>query len=173
MTKIKKLSDGGVNFSWQCNFCHVINKSSYTRVRAHLLKIVGQGIGPCLKVTPKDIADMQRLEDEAKTQMERKAPKNVPLSMTSSSTSIGGVDRTNSNRFEIENKKRKGNTSALEKSFNKTSRDQLDALIALMFYFGGLPFHLTRNPHLSVPLLMPLTICCSDTSLQDIILKDY
>ena len=147
MTKIKKLSDGGVNFSWQCNFCHVINKSSYTRVRAHLLKIVGQGIGPCLKVTPNDIADMQRLEDEAKTQMERKAPKNVPLSMTSSSTSIGGVDRTNSNRFEIENKKRKGNTSALEKSFNKTSRDQLDALIAQMFYSTGLPFHLARNPH--------------------------
>ena len=87
--KIKKLSDGGGNFSWQCNFCHVIKKSSYTRVRAHLLKIVGQGIGSCLKVTPKDIADMQRLEDEAKTQMERKAPKNVLLPIASSSISFG------------------------------------------------------------------------------------
>ena len=47
-TKIKKLSDGGGNISWQCNFCHVIKESSYTRVRVHLLKIVGQGIGPCL-----------------------------------------------------------------------------------------------------------------------------
>ena len=75
-------------------------------MRAHLLKIIGQGIGPCLKVTPKDIADMQRLEDEAKIQMERKAPKNVPLPMASSSISIGGVDVTSSNRFETENKKR-------------------------------------------------------------------
>ena len=111
------------------------------------LKIVGQGIGPCLKVTPKDIADMQRLEDEAKTQMERKAPKNVSLPMASSSISIRGVDATNSNRFEIVNKKRKGNTSALEKSSNKTSQDQLDALITRMFYSAGLSFPLAMNPH--------------------------
>ena len=116
-------------------------------MRAHLLNIVDQGIGPCLKVTPKDIVDMQRLEDEVKTQMERKVPKNVSLPMASSSISIGGVDVTNSNRFEIKNKKRKGNTSALEKSSNKTSQDQLDALIAQMFYSTGLPFHLARNPH--------------------------
>ena len=113
-----------------------------------MLKIVGQEIGQCLKVTPKDIVDMQRLEDETKTQMERKAPKNVSLPMTSSSILIGGVNVTNSSRFEIDNKKMKGNiTSALEKSFNKTSRNQLDALIAGMFYPPVLSFHVARNPH--------------------------
>ncbi|KAA0054526.1 DUF659 domain-containing protein [Cucumis melo var. makuwa] len=68
-------------------------------------------------------------------------------SMAFSFISIGGVDMSNSNIFEFENKKRKGNTSALEKSFNKTSRDQLDALIARMFYSAGFPFHLARNSH--------------------------
>lgn len=49
--------------------------------------------------------------------------------------------------FDLENKKRKGSTNALEKSFYKTSQYQLDALIARMFYFVGLSFHLVRNLH--------------------------
>lgn len=47
VTKDHKLSDGGVNFSWQCKFCHALKKSSCTRVRAYFLKISRQGVRMC------------------------------------------------------------------------------------------------------------------------------
>ena len=46
----------------------------------------------------------------------------------------------------MEQKKRKGNVSALKKSFNLALFDQVDLKIARMFYSSGLPFHLARNP---------------------------
>ena len=41
-------------------------KSCYIRVRAHLLKLPGYALGSCTKVTSKEIAQMPKLEDEAK-----------------------------------------------------------------------------------------------------------
>ena len=45
----------------QCNFRNVNKNGSYARVRAHLLKIKGEGVEVCYKVTSKDIAEFQRL----------------------------------------------------------------------------------------------------------------
>ena len=49
VTKYDK-ADGvvGGNTQWQYNFCMKVYTSSYTKVRAHLLKIKGAGIGVCL-----------------------------------------------------------------------------------------------------------------------------
>ncbi|KAM7466949.1 hypothetical protein LguiB_014511 [Lonicera macranthoides] len=52
-----KRNKGGGNMTWTCNICMRDFKSSYTRVRAHLLKILGQGIGVCQKVTQEDLVD--------------------------------------------------------------------------------------------------------------------
>ena len=41
---------GGVNMHWLCNFCMKTYISSYTRVKAHLLKQKGAGIGVCNNV---------------------------------------------------------------------------------------------------------------------------
>ncbi|KAL6192071.1 hypothetical protein ACLB2K_038458 [Fragaria x ananassa] len=48
---------------------------------------------------------------------------------------------------EGEPKKRKGMGSALEKAFQSNAREQCDGEIARMFYTGGLPFNIARNPH--------------------------
>ena len=40
-----------------------------------------------------------------------------------------------------------GAPSAMERSFNMASTDQLQALIAWMFCSSGLSLHLARNPH--------------------------
>ena len=45
----------------------------------------------------------------------------------------------------MEQKKRKGNVNALEKSFNLGFRDQVDLEIVRIFYSSSLPFHLARN----------------------------
>ncbi|GJX05480.1 hAT dimerization domain, ribonuclease H-like domain protein [Tanacetum coccineum] len=44
-------------------------------------------------------------------------------------------------------KKRKGSSTPIERAFGVEIRDQLDQEIARMFYTGGLPFNLARNPH--------------------------
>jgi len=43
-----------------------MKRSSYIRVRAHLLRLTANGIASCTKVTSKDIAQMKKLVDEAK-----------------------------------------------------------------------------------------------------------
>jgi len=83
VSKYDKTSEGGGggggNITWKCNFCGQTKKSSYTGVRAHLLQLPGNGIGLCTNVTSKDIAQMQKLEDEAKERAKMKAPKKVHL----------------------------------------------------------------------------------------------
>lgn len=144
VTRFDKLADGGGNITWQCNFCNASKKSSYTRVRAHLLKLPGHGIGACSKVTAQDLATMKKAEDEAKENKAKNAPKKVPLPPPSPSTSSFVLEG-------YESKKRKtgasGSISAVEKAFDKQRRDQLNAEIARMYYSAGLPFHLARNPH--------------------------
>ncbi|CAI9283673.1 unnamed protein product [Lactuca saligna] len=44
-------------------------------------------------------------------------------------------------------KKRKGISTPIERAFGDEIRDELDQEIARMFYTGGLPFNLARNPH--------------------------
>ena len=74
VTKHERFCGVGGNCAWQLNFCQERRKGSYTRVWTHLLEMVGFGIGVC-KVTPKDLADMQRLEEEAKVRVANNAPK--------------------------------------------------------------------------------------------------
>jgi hypothetical protein len=38
---------GGGNVQWKCNFCHNTFKSTYYRVKGHLLALPGCGIGAC------------------------------------------------------------------------------------------------------------------------------
>ncbi|KAG5524531.1 hypothetical protein RHGRI_031254 [Rhododendron griersonianum] len=76
--------------------------------------------------------------------MKDSAPKRVPLPpSTRTGFVLEGYDakkqRTSGGRTET--------TSPLEKAYDKNKRDQLHAEIARMFYSGGLPFNLARNPY--------------------------
>ncbi|XP_077230410.1 uncharacterized protein LOC143863586 [Tasmannia lanceolata] len=147
VSRFDKDPKGGGNVRWQCNFCSKSFSSSYTRVRAHLLKIAGQGIGPCSKVKASDLLAMQRFEEECKEIMKQNAPKKVPLPPSSSTGSLGCTSMFVAPSYDLKKRKTSGNVSALEKAFNMAARDQLHAEIARMFYSGGLPFHLARNPY--------------------------
>ena len=153
VTRYEKPGEAGGNVSWQCNFCNKVAKSSYTWVRAHLLKIAGAGIGACPKVTMKDISEMQKLEEEAKYRLQQHAPKKVPLPPQSfSSGNVSpffqeGIDSRK--RKSIASGSRSGSAGGnpLEKAFNTATRDQLHAEIARMFYSVGLLFHLVSNTY--------------------------
>ncbi|XP_061366107.1 uncharacterized protein LOC133309353 [Gastrolobium bilobum] len=131
VTQLDARVEAGGNLSWKCNFCKKDYKSSYTRVRAHLLKISGKGIGKCLMVQNRDMIEMERLEHEAEQRKQSNAPRNVPLPPSTSSTGP---------------KKRK-TTSSLEMAFNVGEREELNYLIARMFYSARLPFNLAKNPY--------------------------
>lgn len=132
VTKIKSVGGtGGGNFELKCHFCDIVYNGSYTRVRAHLLKISGKGVRPCTKITPAKISELKKIDNEARSKEDKSKGKSVSLPPVSNE----GVG----------SKKRK--TSTIDGSFNMQARDTLDYEIARMFYSAGLPFNLARNPH--------------------------
>lgn len=107
VTVVEKKSDGGGNVTWQCNFCKVIKKGSYTRVKGHLLNFPSAGIRPCEKVTSKDVATMQRLEDNAKGRNKKTDSADVS-SLPSPSEEVDTKD--SSNEVDTKNPSNEGDT---------------------------------------------------------------
>ncbi|XP_057544010.1 uncharacterized protein LOC130823407 [Amaranthus tricolor] len=62
VVKGDKMSGGGGNYTWQCNFCKQIKSGSYTRVKAHLMGVAKGGISQCPNVTNEDRMQMRNLE---------------------------------------------------------------------------------------------------------------
>ncbi|XP_028078181.1 uncharacterized protein LOC114280056 [Camellia sinensis] len=89
VTRLEKSGAKGGNYTFQCNFCRVTRKGSYTRVKAHLMQIKNQGIEVCPKVTSKDKADFERVIAEAELKLKNSRLKKVPLPPPSSSASLG------------------------------------------------------------------------------------
>uniref|UniRef100_A0A7N2LH57 BED-type domain-containing protein n=1 Tax=Quercus lobata TaxID=97700 RepID=A0A7N2LH57_QUELO len=63
VTRLEKASVGGGNVSFKCNYCEKTFKGSYSRVKAHLLKLPKFGIQACAKVGDEYQNEMQKLED--------------------------------------------------------------------------------------------------------------
>ena len=53
----------GGNTHFKCNYCGGIFLGSYSRVKAHLLKISNKGIRVCDIMTPSHRLEMQRMHD--------------------------------------------------------------------------------------------------------------
>lgn len=141
VTRVERLGDGGGNCRWVCSFCSEEKQGSHTRLRAHLLKLPRNGISVCKKVSDASIAEMKKIEDEATKKALDGLPKRVSLPTT---TMFGSsTEPSGSNLF----KRKKSSDSPLGRAFDIQARDQLDAEIARMFYTGGLPFNLARNPY--------------------------
>jgi hypothetical protein len=127
---LEKASSGG-NAVWTCKYCNSEYKGSYSRVKSHLLRITGGGIKICPKVSKSILAQLKNEVAKAADEKDKSKPKDVPLPVpttTNTSTSTTG--------FSINKRSRRG--SALEKAFDMETRNQLDAMIARLFYSGGL-----------------------------------
>ncbi|KAL5153357.1 hypothetical protein HKD37_19G052923 [Glycine soja] len=138
ITKIKSVAGGG-NYEIKCNICDFTFNGSYTRVRAHLLKMTGKGVRVCQKVTVAKLIDLKKIDNKATLRVERSKTKSVSLPPVSTQHQM------DTNTLGVDPKKRK--TSSVENAFNLQARETLDHEIARMFYSSGLPFHLARNPH--------------------------
>ncbi|KAL5137161.1 hypothetical protein HKD37_10G027571 [Glycine soja] len=130
---------GGGNYEIKCNICDFTFNGSYTRVRAHLLKMIRKRVRVCQKVTVAKLIDLKKIDNEATLRVERSKTKSVSLPPVSTQHQM------DTNTLGVDPKKRK--TSSVENAFNLQARETLDHEIARMFYSSGLPFHLARNPH--------------------------
>ena len=83
----------------------------------------------CSKVNEEYLVELKSVVELAENRVK---PKHVPL--------------PTENRHENSSLKRRNN-GPLERAFNMEDRDNINALIARMFYSSGLPFNLTRNPY--------------------------
>uniref|UniRef100_A0A151UG35 BED-type domain-containing protein n=1 Tax=Cajanus cajan TaxID=3821 RepID=A0A151UG35_CAJCA len=59
---LDKNSEGGGNKSWSCNFCQKVFRSSYSRVKAHLLRIYGTGISVCASVNDQYLVELKSIK---------------------------------------------------------------------------------------------------------------
>ncbi|KAL9681588.1 hypothetical protein QQ045_013373 [Rhodiola kirilowii] len=140
--KIKKIPKGG-NWIWKCPICKEEKQGSYTRIRAHLFRIQNKGIGFCKDVTLEQTREMTKLEEDYAAKMISMVAKSASLPFRPSSSS----STPQTSIFDFGALKKRKSDSPLAKAFDTQKRNELDCMIARMFYICGLPFTLSRNPY--------------------------
>jgi hypothetical protein len=131
---VKRYSAGGSesgrggNSRFICRFCDGDFPGSYSRVRAHLLKITGNGVKICTKIAHPVVEQLRKEDREATEAATNSAPKNQLIKLPPYENSS----------LPPSSKKRKGNQSNIADSFTAEERHTADCNIAKMFYTGGL-----------------------------------
>lgn len=126
---------GGGNRVWSCNYCSKTVTGSYSKVKAHLLRIPNQGVEVCKALSD----DVQRAlnQEHEKTEW-RKTQNDYNARKKAEYVSLPcGSDLS-------QPKRKKG---SLENSFNMQLRDTADKEAARMFYASALPFNLAISPY--------------------------
>ena len=85
VTKLDKRGEVGGTWNFKCNFCGESRNGSYSKVKAHLLQVKGQGIAICKKVARQDRIEMTRAEEEFERKKKESGAKDVPLPCQSQS----------------------------------------------------------------------------------------
>ena len=75
---LEKASSGG-NAVWKCKYCTVEYRGSYSRVKSHLLRITGNGIKICPRVTKSVLGQLKNEVAKAADDTDKSKPKDVPL----------------------------------------------------------------------------------------------
>lgn len=114
VTKLANTKHKGGNFRIRCNICNNEFTGSYSRVKAHLLRIKGKGVAICAKVSPELFTQLQRELAEAE---EKKRPVEIlvpPSSHIQSNNAWQSIERMKMDGL-------KGNTVDMNNPINKHS----------------------------------------------------
>ena len=135
--------------AWVCNECKNEFKGSYTRVKAHLLGLKGNGVRLC-SGPPKEngtnggglskakVAKYQREQNEA----DAKANETNPTSQLKHPTRLGVFSSKPPLHSHGLVGSKRSNLGPLERSFNNDAREIANAAIGQCIYANGLPFNL-------------------------------
>ena len=116
----------GGNTRFRCHFCENEYLGSYSRVRAHLLKIKNEGVAVCSKMTS-PVLEQLRKEDREASEAAAKAAPSYKL------VRLPPFDDSNA----ASSKKRNVKQSVIAASFNAETRHIADSHIARLFYTAG------------------------------------
>ncbi|XP_047325092.1 uncharacterized protein LOC124928884 [Impatiens glandulifera] len=139
------MKERGGNTKIKCNFCNLEFTGSYSRVKAHLLQIKGEGVSVCPRVTTDILLQLRREMANAEERKRQVVIPLPPLSYASSGFAWGGAEmlpKQGSKRRAVDK------NSPINKAFNQEVRAQVDGEIARAFYSGG---------YLSILLEIPTT----------------
>ncbi|XP_026436701.1 uncharacterized protein LOC113334729 [Papaver somniferum] len=125
-----KSDEGGGNNKIQCTICNYIFFGSYTRVKAHLLRIEGQGVKICEGIDPGSFEELKKLSEDADMRSQH--------TKTGSLIPLPGVENYGTVA-------RKGD-KAYGNLFNASARDKLDHTIGRFFFGCGIAFNNIRSP---------------------------
>lgn len=115
-------------------------------MKAHFLKIANQGISIYSATTPEMLEQFRKEDAAAKATEESSQIRSVPMPVQLSGISLSGSAAPSSSRTRTRVSK-KGRQSSIKEGFNLEYCQMADAIIARMFYTGGIPFNLARNPN--------------------------
>ncbi|KAL9242469.1 hypothetical protein vseg_016462 [Gypsophila vaccaria] len=151
VTKLQKFGGGG-NISFRCNICQGTYKGSYSRVKAHLLKISGLGIKPCSKATAEHLKEMKRLMDGTELRPKKAVPLDFRLPSPPSASSESSSEKKTivgsaCHEQELRVFKRRKKIGESEKALDEPVKERLDREVARMFFSAGLPFTIADNPY--------------------------
>ncbi|PHT58537.1 hypothetical protein CQW23_00900 [Capsicum baccatum] len=131
--------NGSGNRIWSCNFCNKRVTGSYSKVKAHLLKLFGHGVAICKEISNEVCPTLKMENEEAE---KKKSMVQLDARKKADYVSLPQVSDLS------QQKKQKGSTGgALEKSFSIANRNIADKLAARMFYASGLSFNLATSPY--------------------------
>lgn len=122
MTKTAKSGGRSGNAKIECNFCNFEFTGSYSRVKAHLMRIKGMGVQIYSKITPKIFSEMQR---ELAEEEERRKPIDIPLPPSSQTQSCSSA-WVGAHKMKLEGLKRKAidNNNSVSIAYNMDLRAQ-------------------------------------------------
>jgi hypothetical protein len=116
----------GGNTRFRCHFCENDYLGSYSRVRAHLLKIKNEGVAVCSKMTSPMLEQLRKEDREASEAATNAAPSHKLVRLPP-------FDDSNA----TSSKKRNVKQSTIVDSFNVETRHFVDSHIARLFYTAG------------------------------------
>lgn len=110
--KIESNGPDGGNAVTECTFCGKQISGSYTRIRAHLLKISNQGVHICRQVTVPILEQLRKEVADAEAAISSSKPKSVPLPLQIGST---GLPRS---EVQVPSQRKERGNQGLRKAFS-------------------------------------------------------
>ena len=156
-TRITQCPGGGA-YIWKCNYCNIQHRSSYSRVKLHLLGPAGEGINMCLGSDKKGLpaalivalAKEQEDADKAIAKTKRSASKKTNLPTPSSDQTntrthpFLPMPTTNDEDEDPSLLSRK--RGPLDRAFQNEKRDIADRKIGRLIS-NGVSFNFVRSPY--------------------------
>jgi len=138
---------GGGNVSWTCNFCKNDFKSTYYRVKSHLLGLPNCGISSCKGVSVIQRKEMGKEDQEGLGNVAAASKKKDedPLPFLRKPSTIRPPFPPSRGDTHPA-RKRPSSSGPMDKIFQQEAREEVDLTIAFFFYLNFISFNVARSP---------------------------